>query len=81
MTGQLMPGHHYTPAEYALQQEVNAFGKLLVELEDHGLTHIYWVVFLFSKYENIGYMVLRYLNTGTLPFREFSEDWLFDGEA
>jgi hypothetical protein len=42
---------------------------------------MYHVVFLFCEYENIGYLVLRYLNCGALQFEEFSEDWLFDGEA
>jgi len=76
-----MPGHHYTPAEYALQQKVESFGRLLSELEEHRLTHIYAVVFLFCQLENIDYLVLRYINTGALPFEEYSEEWLFDGEA
>jgi hypothetical protein len=25
--------------------------------------------------------VLRYLNTGALPYKEYSEEWLFDGET
>jgi len=75
-----MPGHHYTPAEYALQQKVESFGRLLSALEEHQLTHIYAVVFHFCKLENIDYLVLRYINTGALPFEEFSEEWLFDGE-
>ena len=76
-----MPGHHYTPAEYALQQKVESFARLLSELEEHRLTHIYAVVLRFCQYENIDYLVLRYLNTGALPFEEFSEERLFDGEA
>jgi hypothetical protein len=75
-----MPGHHYTPAEYALQQKVESFARLLSELEEHCLTRIYAVVLLFCQYENIGYLVLRYLNTGALPFEEYSEAWSFDGE-
>jgi len=75
-----MPGHHYTPAEYALQQKVESFARLLSKLEEHRLTHIYAVVLLFCQYENIDYLVLRYLNTGALPFEEYSEEWLFDGE-
>jgi hypothetical protein len=39
------------------------------------------VVFRFCDLENIEYLVLRYLNTGTLPCEEFSEEWLFDGEG
>jgi len=75
-----MPGHQYTQAEYALQQKVEIFGRLLSELEEHRLTHIYTVVLYFCKLENIDYLVLRYINTGALPFEEYSEEWLFDGE-
>ena len=75
-----MPGHQYTPAEYALQQKVESFGRLLSELEEQGLTRIYAVVLLFCQLENIDYLVLRYINTGALPFEEISEEWLFDGE-
>jgi hypothetical protein len=53
---------------------------LLSELEEHRLTHIYAVVLLLCQYENIDYLVLRYLNTGALPFEEYSEEWLFDGK-
>jgi hypothetical protein len=75
-----MPGHQYTPAEYALQQMVESCARLHSELEEHRLTHIYAVVFRFCQLENIDYLVLRYLNTGALPFEEYSEEWLFDGE-
>jgi hypothetical protein len=76
-----MPGHKYTPAEYALQQKVESFGRLLSELEEHRLTHIYAVVFLWCQLEDIDFLVLRYINTGALPFEEFSEEWLHDGEV
>jgi len=76
-----MPGHQYTPAEYALQKIVASFGNFLFELAKHHLTHIYAVVFRFCQLENINYLVLRYLNTGALPFEEFSEEWLYDGEV
>jgi hypothetical protein len=76
-----MPGHQYTPAEYALQRVVKSIGNLLFELAEHNETHTYAVVFRFCELENIGYLVLRYLNTGALPFEEFSEEWLFDGEV
>jgi hypothetical protein len=75
-----MPGHQYTPSEYALQQKVESFARLLSELKEHHLTHIYSVVLLFCQYENINYLVLRYLNAGALPFEECSEEWFFDGE-
>jgi hypothetical protein len=76
-----MTGHRYRPAEYALQQKVESFGRLLSELEEHRLTHIYAVVFFFCQYENIDYLVLTYRNTGALPFEEYSEEWLFDREV
>jgi len=76
-----MPGHHYTPTEFALQQKVKYFGSLLFQLEEHDLTHNYHVVFLLCEYEGIGYLVLRYLNTGALPFEEFSVNWLFNSEV
>jgi hypothetical protein len=50
-------------------------------LEEFHLTHTYREVFLFCEQENIGYLVLQYLNTGALPFKELSEDWFFDGET
>jgi hypothetical protein len=76
-----MPGHQYTQAEYALQKVVESFGNLLFELAEHRLTHTYAVVFRFCQIENIHYLVLRYLNTGALPYNRFSEEWLFDGEV
>jgi hypothetical protein len=76
-----MPGHQYTRAEFALQKVVESFGKLLSELPEHKLTHTYAVVFRFCELENIDYLVLRYLNTGALPFEEYSEEWLFDSEV
>jgi hypothetical protein len=75
-----MPGHQYTPAEFALQKIVETYGRLLSELAEHHLTHTYAVVIRFCELENINYLVLRYINTGALPFEEFSEEWLFDGE-
>jgi hypothetical protein len=76
-----MPGHQYTPAEYAQKRVVESFGNLLFEIGKHCLTHTYAVVYHFSQIENIEDLVLRYLNTGALPFEEFSEEWLYDDEA
>jgi len=76
-----MPGHHYTSAEYALQKVVESFGNLLFELAEHHLTHTYTVVFRFCELENIDYLVLRYLNMDALPYKEFSEEWLYEGEV
>jgi hypothetical protein len=75
-----MPGHRYTPAEYALQQKFESIARLRSELEEHHFTHIYAVVFLFCQLENIDHLVLQYLATGALPFEEYSEEWLFDRE-
>jgi hypothetical protein len=76
-----MPGHQYTQAEYALQRVVESFGNLLFEWAEHDLTHTYTVVFRLCQLENIDYLVLRYFNTGALPFEEYSEEWLFDREV
>jgi hypothetical protein len=76
-----MPGHHYTPAEYTLQRVVESFGNLLLELAEHHLTHTHAVVFRCCQLESIDFLVLRYLNTGALPFEEFSEKLLYDGEG
>jgi len=70
-----MPGHQYTQTEYALQKVVESFRNLLSELAEHYLTHTYAVVFRFCELENIDYLVLRYLNTGPLPFEEVSKEW------
>ena len=76
-----MSGQHLTQSEYALQQVVELFGNLLFQLEEARLTRTYQTVFRFCQLENIDYLVLRYLNTGALPFEEWAEEWLFDGEV
>jgi hypothetical protein len=76
-----MSGQHLTQSEYALQRVVELFGDLLIQLEEARLTHTYQVVICFCQLENIEYLVLRYLNTGALPFEEWAEEWLFDGEV
>jgi len=76
-----MPGHLYTPAEYALQKKVESFARLISELDEQRLTHISAVVWRFCQNEGIHYLVLRFINTGLLPFEEFSEEWLYDGET
>jgi hypothetical protein len=76
-----MSGRHLTQSEYALQRVVELFGNLLIQLEEAHLTHTYQTVFHFCQLENIDYLVLRYLNTGALPFEEWAEEWLFDGEV
>jgi len=76
-----MPGHQYTPGEYPLQRIVESFGNLLFALAEHSLTHTYTVVFHLCQLQNIDYIVLRYLNTGALPFVELCNEWSFDGEA
>jgi len=69
-----MPGHRYSQAEYALIRVVEIFGDLLFTLHEHDLIHTYRVVVRFAQLENIDYLVLRYLNTGLLPFEEISGD-------
>ena len=76
-----MPGRRLTQSEYAIQTIVELFGNFLFSLHEHHLTHTYSVVLCFAELENIDYQVLRYLNTGLLPFEEFSEDPVLDGVA
>jgi len=76
-----MSGRHLTQSEYALQQVVVLFGELLSQLAEAGLTRTYRDVFHFCELLNIDYLVLRYLNTGTSPFKESAEEWLHDGEV
>jgi hypothetical protein len=76
-----MSGSHLTQSEYALQQVVELFGNLLIQLDEAHLTHTYQVVFCFCQRESIKYLVLRYLITGALPFEEWAEEWLLDGEV
>jgi hypothetical protein len=76
-----MSGQRLTQCEYALKQVVELFGNLLIQLEEAHLTHTFQVVFCFCQLENIDYLVQRYINTGALPFEEWAEEWLFDGEV
>jgi hypothetical protein len=76
-----MSGRHLTQSEYALQHVVELFGNLLIQLEEAHLTQTYQTVFCFCQLEDIDYLVLRYLNTGALPFEEWAEEWLFNGEV
>jgi hypothetical protein len=50
-------------------------------LEEHHLTYTYQVDVGFCQLEGIDYLVRRYPNTSALPFKELSNEWVFDGEA
>ena len=76
-----MSGRHLTQSEHALHQVVELFGELLSQLAEARLTHIYCAVFHFCELENIDYLVLWYMNTSALPFEEWAEEWLLDGEV
>jgi hypothetical protein len=76
-----MSGHCLTQSEFALQQVVELFGNLLIQLAEAHLTRTYQEVFHFCQLENINYLVLRYLNTGALQFEELAEEWHFDGQV
>jgi hypothetical protein len=49
--------------------------------EEAHLTRTYHMVFRFCQLENIDCLVLRYLNTGEPPFKEWEEEWSHDGEV
>jgi len=76
-----MSGQHLTQSEYALQQVIVLFGKLLAQLAEAGITHTYRDVLCFCELENSGYLVLRYLNTGASRFEQWAEEWLHDREV
>jgi hypothetical protein len=76
-----MSGQRLSHSEYALQQVVVLFGQLLIELDEAGLTHTYLDVFRYCELENIHYLVLRYVNTGAGPFKEWAEEWLHNGDV
>jgi hypothetical protein len=76
-----MSGQPLSQYEYTLQQIVMLFGELLIQLDKAGLTHTYHNVICFCEFENIGYLVFRYLITGQPPFDEWAEEWLHDGEV
>jgi hypothetical protein len=69
------------PAVFTLQWIVESVGTLLFQLEERDLTYTCSVVICCCEFNNVDYLGLRYLNNGALPFKEFSEDWLFDGMA
>jgi hypothetical protein len=76
-----MAGDRYTPAVYALQRIVKSFGSLLYDLAEHHLSQTYLVFYRFCELENIDYLVVRYLDTAMLPFKEFSEKSLYNWET
>jgi hypothetical protein len=76
-----MPGHQYTPPEYALQLVIKSFGNLLSELAECSLSRTYAVVLCFCQLKIIDGLELRYLHTGALLFEEYSLDMLFDLEV
>jgi hypothetical protein len=75
-----MSVQHLSQSEYALQQVVVLFGKLLIQLSEARLTRTYRDVLKFCELENINYLVLRYVDTGAGPYKEWAEEWLHDGE-
>jgi hypothetical protein len=81
MIGQHMPAQYMSPAEFAMQCLVKNFGNLPFTLEEHCLTLIYCVVYDFCELVNFDYLVLRYLNTNAVPYKEFAKEWVHEGEV
>jgi len=50
-------------------------------MDKGGPTRTYREDFLFGEQEDIYYLILRYLNTGGLPFKELAEEWLHEGDV
>lgn len=76
-----MPRYQLTQSEYTLKEIAESFRLPLIALEQQHLACTYRMVLRFSGHENNKYLVQRYLNTCTLPFNEFFNHWLFDGDA
>jgi len=74
-------GQRLTQSEYTLQQIIVLFRELLSQLVEVGLTHTYHDVFRVGELKYIDYVVLGYVNTGELPFKEWAEEWLHKGEV
>jgi hypothetical protein len=73
-----MSGRQLTQSEYARQQLIVLFGERLSQLEKAGLTRTNPDVLGFCELENINFLVLRYLNTGQSPFKEWAKEWLHE---
>jgi hypothetical protein len=54
---------------------------LYIELAEQQSIDTYSVVLHCCLIKNIDCRVLRYINGGALPFKEFSEEWFDDGEG
>jgi hypothetical protein len=76
-----MSGGSLSRYKYALHKVVVLFGELLIQLDEAGLTHIYRDLLRYCEFENIQYLVLRYVNAGAGPYEEFAGEWLHDGEV
>ena len=76
-----MSGRQLSESECALQQIVVLFSELFSQLEEAGLICTYRDVFRFCDFDNIDYVVLRYLNTVLSPFEEWAEEWLQEWEV
>ena len=81
MTSPYMPGLRLTQSQYAHQRDVKTFGDLIFDFEGYCLIHISRVIPQYPILEGICYKVHRYLSLGLRPFKEFSENYLFPGEA
>jgi hypothetical protein len=80
MIRQHLSGQPWTKSEYDLQKIVKSFSDLLIQLDEAHLSYTYQVVFHFCQLENNDCLVLWIPNTGTLPFEEWCEEWLDEGE-
>jgi hypothetical protein len=76
-----MSGQHLAQSEDALQHVVVLSRDLLYQRDEAGFTRTCCDVFRFCHLENIDYLVLRYQNTGKLPFEEWAEEWLYDAHV
>jgi len=63
-----------TASQYAHQRLVETIGDAILYCNEWGLTHISPHLLFLAIISDIGYEVHRYITTGQLPFKEWSEE-------
>jgi len=62
---------HY---QYAHQRVVATFSNFIIYYNERGLTHISCALSYSPIIAGVGYEVHRYITTGALPYKEWSEE-------
>jgi hypothetical protein len=70
-----------THSQYAQQQLVGTIGEAILYCNAQGLTHISPHLLFLAIISDIGYEVHRYITTGQLPYKEWSDERPWTDEA